>query len=233
MPNRMWPSPVASPKLRIGALSALLGLALASANACAQTGIQLQSSAAGISFTLLSINSPVEYTVGLNSLCSTGCEGNGPDGTSGFYSLGNGSFTITDVLSGGSATNNWNVSQPSPISFCYSSAAACSGSTFLQGNLNLATFAQPSVDGTFVGILSVTGGTLSGSAFGPSASADLTVIVGVANLSTSGVEALGPQPVLSGSVDPTPEPATIALLGGGFLAVGVVLRRRAQRPGEA
>jgi len=209
-------------------LVGLVAVALACPGLHAQTSIQLGSSLGTIRF--MSINqSPPTYLLVLGSLCSSKCSASGTGGaagTSGFYDLtGGGTTLVRDVLSGGLPTNTWNVTQTAPMLFCYSSAAACSGTIFLQANLELSTFTQPGVDGTFLGTLSVTGGSLSGSAFGPVASASLVTIEGI-NFTSTVVNSESNVPVLSGAVDPTPEPATIALVGGGLIAVGAALRRR-------
>jgi len=217
-------------------LTGLVVLAMASASGRAQTSIQLQSSIGTISFTSVPGNTAAA-TIVLGSLCSSACTASGTGGaagTSGLYSMtGGGTVTMTDVLSGGSPTNTWDVTQTAPIVFCYSSAAACTGTVFLEANLELATFNQPGTNGTFAGSLGVTGGTLSGSAFGSFATIDFATVEGI-NFSSladkSGITAWQETgvPISSGQVDPTPEPATIALLGSGFLAAGAVLRSRSR-----
>jgi len=217
------------------------GLVLSSPSGYAQTNITLGGSLGTISF--LGTGSATQVTMSFGTLCdATHCTADGTGaafGDNGFYAItGFPTITFTNVFSGGLPTNDWNVTQSAPLSFCFSSSAGCGGTVFLQGNLQLVSFDQSSsgTTGTFnanhAQNLTLTGGTLEG-IFGALPVADLlfnfqgssvllTTLLNTGN-SINGIS------ISSGQVDPTPEPATIALVGGGLLTVGTMLRRRARR----
>jgi len=217
-----------------------MGLLVSCPSGYAQTNIALGGSLATISFT--GVGNATQVTMALGSLCdATHCTATGSGiafGDDGFYSLtGSPTITFTDV--GG---NNWNVTQSAPLSFCFSTLAGCGGTVYLEGNLQLISFDQSSngATGTFntnhAPNLSLTGGTLE-SEFGSNPILDLllnfqtspqypnTLLTTLLN-NTNTINGVS---ISSGTIDPTPEPATIALVGGGLLTLGTVLRRRARR----
>ena len=196
-----------------------------------------------LSFT--GLGNATQLTMTLGTLCDAAhCPAAGSGlafGDNGYYSLG-GSPTITFTYTG---NNDWNVTQSAPLSFCFSSATGCGGTVYLEGNLQLVNFAQSSngVTGTFNGNhaanLTMTSGSLEDD-FGSNPIVDV-----VLNFQTSpqspntllttllnNTNTINGVSISSGQVDPTPEPATIALVGGGLLAIGTVLRRRARRKAQ-
>jgi len=217
------------------------GLILSCPSGYAQTNISLGGSLMTISFT--GVGNATQVTMSLGSLCdATHCAATGSGnafGDIGVYSI-TGSPTITFTKSGG---NDWNVTQSAPLSFCFSASVGCGGTVYLKGNLQLISFDQSSTGSTGVfndnhaPNLTLTGGTLE-SVFGANPILDLlfnfqtspqspnTLLTTLLN-NTNSIKGVA---ISSGGVDPnpTPEPATIALVGGGLLTVGTVLRRRAR-----
>jgi len=220
----------------------ITALVLAPPSGYAQTNIALGGSLSTISFT--GTGNSTQVTMSLGTLCdATHCPATGSGaafGDNGFYSI-SGSPTITFTNTGG---NDWNVTQSAPLSFCFSSAAGCGGTVYLEGNLQLVAFVQSSngFTGTFNGNhvpnLTVTGGTLAGFVgsvsiadivlnfqTSPQSGTLLTALLG----NTNSIKSVT---ISSGQVDPTPEPATIALVGGGLLTIGTLMRRHARRKAQ-
>jgi len=217
------------------------GLAVSSPWAHAQTNISMGATLNAISFT--GVGNADQVTMSFGALCdATHCPGFGSGqaiGDNGFYSItGSPTITLTDVFSGfNTPTNDWNVTQSAPLTFCFSSAAGCGGTVYLQGNLQLVSFDQSSGGntGTFnpnhTPDLILTGGTLE-SIFGPNPVMDLVVNFGgspqLLTTLLNNTDKVNGVNVSSGEIDPnpTPEPATIALVGSGLLTLGTALRRR-------
>jgi len=216
------------------------GLALSITSAYAQTNVGLGGSVSSLTFT--GLGSGTQVGLSLGTLCDAShCPGTGSGsafGDNGSYSI-TGSPTITLTYLG---NNDWNVTESAPLTFCFSSGTGCGGTVFLEGDLQLVSFDQSSNGntGTFnadhMHNLTLTGGTLEG-VFGPNPVLDLLLNFQTSPESSSSLlttllsntDSIKGVAVSSGEVDPTPEPATIALVGGGLLAIGTVLRRRARR----
>jgi len=206
----------------------------------AQTNIGLGGSRDTISFT--GTGSPDDLTLSWGPLCDpVHCVGEGSglaSGDDGFFSLTlGGTIELTPL-----GDNAWSVTQTAPMVFCFSSATDCSGSVFLEGDLQLASLTQYGAVavGNDAGApnLAVTGGTLE-HLFGPQAAMTFA-LAGVdsdlgslldSNNTLAGVY------VSSASVSPTPdtpvpEPIPLLLLGTALFLAGVLLRRKLPTEGR-
>ncbi len=219
-------------------LLVLLGMCVA---ASAQSGIALQ----GGSGQTVTFTGQGAGTQGINVALGT-CTGDSctlsgtAQGAGTLNSTGN--FTITSAANSISLMSNgsggYNVTSTSPIDFSLTGTSNGNTGTLLTGTLNLLNFTQVtgSTLGTFnydMGVnLNVTGGMLA-SAFTDNggelslnvqlpAGANISSLVGTSNSLIANADC---QP---GSLSPTPEPSSLAMLGAGMLILGGFLRRRAR-----
>lgn len=216
-----------------------IALALGSTTASAQNTINLMGSASTLTFTGESSASTIGLTLG--SLCPNHaqglCKAQETGGPSGHYTI-TGSATITLTLTD-SAAGQWSVSQTSPLTFSFCSEVGCAGAgnvIFLSGDLQLVNLVQSpgAKAGTFnyteqVSLTNLTG-TLAAS-FGSSGIIDLSLkFTSHTNieslLNEDGTHQVKNVKIGSGTLDPTPEPASMLLFGSGLVALGMILRRR-------
>lgn len=143
----------------------------------------------------------------------------------GFYTLdftGSSPIQLTSV-GGGIFT----VTQGGPIAFSYGTLPG--GSDLLTGDLQLVSIGQTGSVGVFnqnlTANLTNLGGSLA-SAFGPPGGVfDITIRI-ASGVDLSTLEGSATANISSGELTPTPEPASLALLGGGLLSVGGFMRRK-------
>jgi hypothetical protein len=149
-----------------------------------------------------------------------------PTGTTGHYSLGAVSgVTVTKLTS-----STFDLGS-TPISFCFSSGANCTGTKYVTGTLTLTSLTQTTGVGIFYDTaganLTITGGTLAGDFLNGLGQAIITLgFTTNTNLSSLASGHTLTSRIASGTVDPTPEPASMLLFGSGLLAAGFALRRR-------
>jgi len=210
-------------------IAVLVLLTFGVGSALAQTQISLGGSTQNVT---LVTNGSGGATVTLGSCSGGTCTLSGTAFGTGALSSGPAAYSIT-TASTNSITMSWNgsiwnVSQSDPIYFCYGGSGSCDGS-LLTGTLTLGTFGQAGQTGTFntqlTGNLAITGGSLA-SLF-PNNLGMLSFTVDLPNatdLSTSEGQFAGS--ISSGELKPTPEPATLGLLGSGLMLLGGAIRRR-------
>jgi len=146
------------------------------------------------------------------------------------YTLTVSSFTVTSSNSGASFTL---VTTPSTATFAYSDTT--SGDAF-SGTVSITSISDDTTSPKFVALLAITSctnGTHNVCTYWPSGDTvkmDFTINLTGPTLAAlwNGTSASTSGQMSSGEVLPVPEPASIALLGSGLLAVGSYLRRRRQ-----
>jgi|GEM_PF-3554806 len=158
---------------------------------------------------------------------TTGISPNGTNATGKYYALDFTPAAITVTKSGGGFT----LSQTGSIAFTMGTASG--GSDLLTGTLTLVSFGTVGSTGvfndSFVANLVITGGS-----WASQYSAAGGIIQLVINVSSGQVTTVIGQPAGStltstyskGSLDPTPEPASMLLFGTGILLIGGIVRRR-------
>jgi hypothetical protein len=150
----------------------------------------------------------------------TGTLASGPDP----YTISQSGATVTGTYLG---SDSWSIAQSGPLAFCY---GGCGASALLTGNLQLVSLAQTKSTGTFNESLSANltslGGSLA-SLFGTagvlSITIDFATPTDLATLPPGGT--LGAN-VSSGELFPSPEPASMVLVGSGLILLGGLVRRR-------
>jgi hypothetical protein len=150
----------------------------------------------------------------------TGTLASGPDP----YSISQSGVTITGTYLG---SDTWNVAQSGSLAFCY---GGCGASALLTGNLQLVSLAQTGQTGTFNDWLTANltglGGSLAsllGSGGVLSITIDFSTPTDLASLTPGAT--LGAR-VSSGELFPSPEPASMVLVGSGLILLGGFVRRR-------
>ena len=202
----------------------VLSLMIAVSTARAQNQIDLGGTASG-SITFTGAGSG-DWTMTFTPNPLTG----GAFGTGIFTSIGPysitdpGGVTITGTLTA-PGSDLWNIVQTGSLLFSYGA-----GGSLLTGNLQLVDLSQTGSIGTFndtlVANLVITGGTLA-SVFTPSGILQLVIdLPSGVNLSTLISGQLEYGYVSSGSIYPTPEPASMLLVGSGLVGLGYLARRR-------
>ena len=214
--------------------------ATVSTNVNAQNEINLNASASTLTFTGQSSPNSIGLTLGnlcpnRNSLCTASFNGGPTQHYDIFVSAGT---TITLTLMN-AVTGLWSVSQSKPLTFEFCSNIDCSGAgnvIFLEGSLQLVDLTQVPGAKTgftnFEGVFNLTGlsGTLA-SSWTPTAVVSLNLkFKNLMNLESllnkTSAHRIRTVKIGSGTVDPTPEPASMLLFGSGLLALGLILRRR-------
>jgi PEP-CTERM motif len=172
---------------------------------------------------------PTGWTLSLSGVSGVAF-GSGIFASSGTYNITQGmGVTLTGTPGLG---DNWNISQSAPLTFKYVNG----GTTLLQGDLQLVNLSQDIAGGstgTFNYGLSANLTNLNGTLVGPNlfsgsavvsftidfaSGTSLSTLTGTSNTLTAAVSA--------GEINPTPEPASMALAGAGLLALGGFIRRR-------
>jgi hypothetical protein len=150
----------------------------------------------------------------------TGTLNSGPDP----YTISQSGVTITGTYLG---SDTWSIAQSGSLAFCY---GGCGASALLTGNLQLINLAQTDSTGTFNDSLSANltslGGSLAsllGSGGVLSITIDFSTPTNLASLTPGAT--LGAN-VSSGELFPSPEPASMVLVGSGLMLLGGFVQRR-------
>jgi PEP-CTERM motif len=150
----------------------------------------------------------------------------------GYYSI-SGTPTI-NLAAGVPEPPFWTVSQSAPLTFCFSQDAGCTGTVYLEGNLQLLNMLNAGTTGAFnynsTGNLTDLTGLVGLTSEFPGGTGVVNLNFSTHNMPTLG-SLLGTTSSKFGTINfltvsTTPEPTSMLLFGSGLLALGAILRRR-------
>ena len=218
---------------RVSAVLVVLLFMTGSIFATTITEISMGPASGSITFTGMGAANPTALSISLGSVLAGRAIGTGlaalPGNKPAPYTI---TIPTSEVITAWAGSPGyWNITQSAPETFSWGTSGS-----LLTGTFNLIGFFQ--APGSSVGILNdsgvfnltITGGS-EAAIFGPNASIDLILkfrptaniqaLLGTTNSERGNLN--------SGEVLPTPEPATLALMGIGLIGIAGAMRRRARK----